>query len=545
MANDIAKFPRSAVLAVLAVCVLPALLNSFGVDFSTRQAPFDIRDYALLGPQEQDALFYIAVRGGFVFTLLEWTAFCVALVTVAFSFVHYFLTRDIITPIVGTALFLSGCLDAFQILAADRITESIADREHFIPFVWAISRTVNALVVLIGTTPLLWRPQAPTPRHGLRYMLLVGVLFVLASYTIVHFSAQIEELPTIMSARPEWIHRPLDLVPLALYLLAGGIVLPRYYRRHRSLFARGLQVSILPLVIAQLYAVSSVELYDNAFNVASALKIVGYVVPLFGLLIDYSASYQTQTALRETTAQLQLARDIQLGLLPDQAPEIAGWSVAGRCEFAEAVGGDYFDFIPLPDGRLRIVVADVSGHDAGASLLMVNTRAYLRAVSESGRTLAESMRRVNDFLVRDARGRRFVTMFACDLDQDGAFEFAAAGHTGYLRHAGGRMEILPASGMPLGVSTDRLPECRRLDALEPGAVLLIATDGLVEASDLQKSQFGVGGVKRFLEDCEDVSPDVILDNLIAGYRAFTQAAAPTDDLTLVVAVRGETAIRHS
>src|SRR5262249_11288742 len=150
---------------------------------------------------------------------------------------------------------------------------------------------------------------------------------------------------------PQFIRRPLDLIPFVAYLLVAGIVLPRLYRQHRSVFVRGLQVSILPHVVSQLYAVTSAELYDNAFNVARALKIIGYLVPLIGLLLDYTRAYQAHAALLAAEEQLHIAREIQLRLLPASRPQLAGWSIAGRCAFAEAIGGDYFDYLPLPDGR--------------------------------------------------------------------------------------------------------------------------------------------------------------------------------------------------
>jgi serine phosphatase RsbU (regulator of sigma subunit) len=533
------KFPRSMTAAVLLLCALPAALNLLGVDFSTARAPFEPQEYSLAAEAERTALFYGALRGAFVFSLLEWTGFCIALVTVTFSFVHYFLTRDIITPIVGTALFFSGSLDAFLVLAADLVTEPSARDAQFVPFIWTVSRTINAMIVVAGTTPFLWRSRSPALR-GVRYILLVGVLCALASFALVRFCARLDELPRLPFVGPEFIHRPLDLIPLALYLLAAGIVLPRFYKRRRSLFARGLQVSILPHVVAQLYAVSSQELYDNAFNVASALKIVGYLVPLVGLLIDYSRSYQAQAALRVAEEELRVAHEIQRNLLPAAAPPLAGWDLAGQCRFAEEIGGDYFDYLPLPDGSLRVVVADVSGHDPGASLLMANTRAYLRALSQSALPLEETVARLNEFLCHDAAGRRFVTLAMCQFApsrKGSGFEYTAAGHTIYVCRREGRLDTLETTGLPLGVSSERPPGCRHVGDVGRGEIVLLATDGLWETTDPQGTPFGIDRVADVLRSQQGAPAAHILDALFTVLREFCQSPALKDDVTAVVVVR--------
>jgi hypothetical protein len=531
------RFPRSIAWSVVLLCALPPVLNLFRVDFSTVHAPFDPQQYSFAGIDERTALFYQTLRGAFVFTLLEWTAFCIALVTVTFSFVHYFLARDIITPIVGTALFFSGSLDAFLVLAANLVTEPAAQHDQLVPFVWTISRTINAMIVVVGTAPFLWRSPRATS-HGLRYILLVGVLCALASFAVVRFCARLEEAPRLPFAGPAFVHRPLDLVPLALYLLAAGIVLPRFYRRHRSLFARGLQVSILPHVVAQLYAVSSTELYDNAFNVASALKIVGYLVPLMGLLVDYSQSYLAQAALRAAQEELRVAHDIQRHLLPAQPPTLAGWDIAGECRFAEEIGGDYFDYLPLEDGTLRVVVADVSGHDPGASLLMANTRAYLKALSHSAQDLAETIRELNAFLCHDAGGRRFVTLLACQLapGADG-FQYVAAGHAGYLWNPDGSLRPLDTTGMPLGVSTDRNPEVRQVSGLAAGSAVLLATDGLWEAADPEGNQFGLQRVEQVLLQNHGRPAQQSLTAIFESLRQFCHSRVFKDDVTAVLVAR--------
>ena len=523
------RFPQSVTWTVLLLCAAPPLLNLFGVNFGAKFIPFDPREYSLLdGP----------LQAVFVFALLEWTAFCIALITVTMSFLQYFLTRDLITPIIGTALFFSGCIDAFHVLAATQLTETVLNLEQFTPWVWTLSRLSNSLIVVAGTLPFLWKERRAQTNHGVRYTLLTGILCALMSYAVVRICARVEEFPVILSAMPDFVHRPLDLIPLVAYLLAAGIVLPRLYRRHRSLFTRGLQVSILPHVVSQIYAVGSEHLYDNAFNVASALKIGGYLVPLVGLLVDYSRAYQAHSALLAAEEQLNLAREIQLRMLPSKAPQIAGWSIAGRCEFAEAIGGDYFDYMALPDGRFRIVVADVSGHDPGASLLMANARAYLRAVNRPDVDLAAAIQQVNRFLCDDAQGRRFVTMFVCEVTPaSGKVSYIGCGHAALLFSSSGECKPLDATGMPLGVTSDYKLEARILHDVKAGDTLLLSTDGLTEAASRSGAMLGREGVTSLLQSTTRRSSADIVESLFAGVHRFTERSAFQDDVTVVAIAR--------
>lgn len=531
------RFPRSVVWTVAALTAAPVILNLCGADFGTQVRPFRPIDYMFLDEAGRKALFYQTLRGVFVFSLLEWTAFCIALVTVWFSFVHYFLARDIITPIVGTALFFSGCLDAFLVLAEDMLTEEPRNLESFVPIVWTVSRCLNAAIVVAGTAPFIWRDRKQ-PERGLRYMLLMGLFFALTSYAVVRFFAGIEEYPEIVSVWPEYIHRPLDLIPLAMYLLAAGILLPRVYRRHRSLFARGLQVSILPHVVAQLYAMSSAQLYDNAFNMASAMKVLGYLTPLMGLMVDYSRSYRAQAALRVAQEELRLARDIQVRLMPKAAPAVAGWDVAGRCEFAESVGGDYFDYILLEDGAVRVVVADVSGHDAGASLLMANVRATLRALSRTSDDLQDTVSRLNAFLCEDTQGRRFVTMFLCQISpKSDVIQYLGAGHAAFRDDGDGQSTMLDATGVPLGVSADTPPACKEMSSVPEGGIILLPTDGLNEACNSSGEQFGLARVRETLSSCRGRGAQSLVDELFERVSQFTGSPTSADDVTAVAIIR--------
>ncbi len=432
--TSVLKFPRGWTWIVVGTTALPAVCNLCGVQFSASDINFSIAAYQIATPQERTDMLYRAVEGTFVHSLLEWTAASVAMLTAVLACVHYSLRKDLMTPIIGTALCFAGMIDVFHTLAGMHLIGSVADPAEFEPFTWTISRFFHATILVLGTAPLAFRRSPESPQHGVRFIALSAVLFGLAAYALIIICASVPVLPRAVQATPI-LKRPWALLPLGMYLLAGGITLPRLYRRYPSLFARGLQVSVIPHVVSQLYAAFDyTHPFDNGANVASFLKIVGYCVPLAGLMFDYANASKAQAQLVAAREQLNMAHDIQMSLLPRTPPRIHGFEISGECRFAETVGGDFFDFVPLGDfdGELQsrplqqglisdaktswlTTVADVSGHDPGAAMLMANTRAYLRALAQQSHDPAVILSRLNRFVSQDVDSRRFVTMFLAAL----------------------------------------------------------------------------------------------------------------------------------
>lgn len=151
------------VWAVVVICVLPTLLNLLGVDFGSPSRPFDASATLNMPKIEVIDVLHRTLLGSFTHTILEWSAFCTAIFTVILSLIHFYIKGDVITPIIGVALFSAGCMDAFHTLAADRLIQGVADNQNLIPFTWAICRLFNALILLIGAgiflliTPGKWK----------------------------------------------------------------------------------------------------------------------------------------------------------------------------------------------------------------------------------------------------------------------------------------------------------------------------------------------------------------------------------------------------
>ena len=134
----------------MAICALPFILNLLGVDFGSSKKSFDLALASqMTGPQVVDSMFY-RLTGAFTHTLLEKSAFLVAIFTVFLAFIHFSIKRDITTPVIGLALFCAGSMDAFHTLAADRLIPAVADNRNLIPFTWAICRFFNALIMIVG-----------------------------------------------------------------------------------------------------------------------------------------------------------------------------------------------------------------------------------------------------------------------------------------------------------------------------------------------------------------------------------------------------------
>lgn len=284
-----ARLPGVLVWVVIGVSLLPAALILAGVDLgSPRTAPL-----AGLPAGEDEA--FRAMAGSFAHTILEWSAVAAAAFTAVLAFVHAGIRRDAAMPLIGAALLTAGAVDAFHVLAADRLISAATDNRLFIPFTWAISRTFNAVVLLAGAG-LVLASGALVRRVRMRGVLSVGGGFVLVALAVMYASARAAVLPeTYFPEAP--IKRPWDIGPLVLFIVAGLVVLPRFHRRHSSLFSHALLISMVPQVLTQLHMVfGSAALYDAHFNAAHGLKILAYAVPFLGLALDHVQTYRSTEA---------------------------------------------------------------------------------------------------------------------------------------------------------------------------------------------------------------------------------------------------------
>jgi sigma-B regulation protein RsbU (phosphoserine phosphatase) len=231
--------------------------------------------------------------------------------------------------------------------------------------------------------------------------------------------------------------------------------------------------------------------------------------------------------------EMEIAKQIQLSLLPEVPPVMEGIELAGRCMPATQVGGDYFDFFCRENNILDVVIADVSGHSVGAALIMVETRTVLRAQVNSVNILAV----LNDLLYDDlTRAELFITMFYAKYRTDTrVLTYGNAGHNPpiVVRRGATVCEHLDAEGLILGVKLEVEFEEKSV-VLQPGDLVLFYTDGVTEAENPGKELFGVDRLCRLLmEVCTD-PPQVIIDAVLREVTSFTGSTALQDDISMIV-----------
>jgi PAS domain S-box-containing protein len=245
------------------------------------------------------------------------------------------------------------------------------------------------------------------------------------------------------------------------------------------------------------------------------------------------------TARRKKLEQeyhLAFAREVQQRYYNAKA-SLPGFDIAAAAYPADETGGDYFDFIPQPDGSLYIVVADIAGHGIGSAFVMAEVRASLRAYATVMPDVPSLLNCVNRSLVASLGGNRFVTMFLGRLDPHRRLlEYASAGHgPGYLlRHTGDVAAVLGSTSPPLGIFPDQQFSLRSPVPLEQGDTLLLLTDGITESMDAANAQFGTEGVLDFIRRRQRSTAGELVHGLYRAARAFTGHAPQTDDMTSLI-----------
>ncbi len=252
---------------------------------------------------------------------------------------------------------------------------------------------------------------------------------------------------------------------------------------------------------------------------------------------------QQEAKERERIEQeLKVARLIQQTLLPKTLPELPGYEVAAYYQPAREVGGDFYDFLNLDDGRLGLVVGDVTDKGVPAALVMATTRTMLRAAAQRLLSPGEVLQRVNDVLVQDIPPNMFVTCLYAILDsQSGRLLYANAGHDlPYRRRAGrqGGADELRARGMPLGLMPGMGYEEKEM-FLNRGESVLFYSDGLVEAHDPRREMFGFPRLQG-LVGAHRTGGSSLISFLLAELARFTgEGWEQEDDITLVTLDRLE------
>ncbi len=296
------------------------------------------------------------------------------------------------------------------------------------------------------------------------------------------------------------------------------------------------------LLLTARYPVMSLQGWLCVGILAAILALAAYVA-LFGRpqagLEGYEPEYLMRIRERDRFArELEIAKGIQERFLPKETPSIRGFRVATRCVPAMEVGGDYYDFLPLRDGRWVLLLGDVSGKGVRAAFYMTLTKGILHAIAASESDHMVILRRLNAIFGKLGESGIFLTLCALVLDPETRkVQILSAGHNPPFLLRPGSVEILEPRGLVLGVMGDEFfsRSLQGVDlTLAPGESLVLYTDGVTEAMDRHDQEFGMERLQSSLEGARFSGAEGVAEAILDGVARFQRGARQTDDLTLLI-----------
>lgn len=296
----------------------------------------------------------------------------------------------------------------------------------------------------------------------------------------------------------------------------------------------------VPLVVNE-RAIGVIEVFNKPGGFTPADQdLLATFASSAAFAIENARLYQVAVEKGRLERELQVARQVQVSLLPQGMPRLPGWDVAAAWLPAREVAGDYYDFIVLemaPDQaqKFGLVIADVADKGTPAALFMVNTRATLRASMFDADSPMHGLTHVNQLVCNDSHDGMFVTMFYAQINSlDGVVTYVNAGHNPPLlaRACGGEPELLARTGMALGVDPSVL-FTQRAVMLEAGDCILFYTDGVPDALDAAGQEFGEARLRELVSANRGQSAAGLVGAIETALKAHIGETAPFDDITLM------------
>ncbi|NOT46344.1 MAG: SpoIIE family protein phosphatase [Acidobacteria bacterium] len=277
--------------------------------------------------------------------------------------------------------------------------------------------------------------------------------------------------------------------------------------------------------------------YEATFS-EEHLNILTTLASVASIRVENATLLEERLERERMERELELATEIQQRFQPSGPPELTGYEFQGISFSCYEIGGDYYDFIERHDGKMLIALGDVSGKGTAAALLMSSLHAAIHAQVSAKSSLEQTITSVNQYLAENTPANRFVTLFAAELDPaTGTLKYINAGHNPPLvGRIDGSIEQLSSGGFPLGIIPSAEFELGEM-TLQPGESLVVYSDGVSEANNLNGDEFGLDRLAAVIQNNLSSSAAGLRDKVESALSSFTQTAPANDDITLVIAKR--------
>lgn len=322
-------------------------------------------------------------------------------------------------------------------------------------------------------------------------------------------------------------------------LLTSNAQLDQRFGARESVKLYGLR-SVLCVPIIQKNQALGVIYVDNRFQNGifsqNDLEFLSSIASSAGIAIDNARLYRIAVEKGRMERELQMARDVQRHLIPPNTPQLPGWEFAACWKPAHEVSGDFYDFIPMADDRLGVVVADVSDKGMPAAMFMALSRSVIRSVVGQDDDLSREIGKVNQLVWRDSSEGAFITLFFAQfIASDNVIKYVNAGHNPpMVFHARDKkFEYLSRTGMAAGVEGDTVYQ-QGVVNLDNDDFVLMYTDGVTDAQ-IGKSNFGAERLMKAALDNSALSAKQLVTQLEKDLCQFSGSGDPVDDITMLVA----------
>jgi len=419
--------------------------------------------------------------------------------------------------------FFRDAYNAEQILAS--LSDEVCSIVETRPLLERVATKIGESLHIPRIAVLLQQDGLYRPAYTLGYASAPQAKFAAATATIERLRKEPEPVRVYLDDAGSWVN----------------VDLPEDERRELA----GLEPQLLlPLAVKDklLGLLSLSEKRSEEPYSGSDLRLLKSVATQTGLALanaQLTATIAEEVARREKMSrELEIAREVQERLFPQRRPEVAGLDYYGRCRTALGVGGDYYDFLALPEGKIGVALGDVSGKGIAAALMMASLEASLRAeASRAGKDMGGMIGRVNQMIYDASAEDRYATLFYAQYDPAAhLLTYVNAGHNAPMlfRQASTGVERLDKGGGPV---VGLMPDCAYEQAeiaLHAGDILLIYTDGFSEAMNPQLEEWGEIRLIAAANASRALSAEEIVSAIMSAADAYAAGAPQSDDMTLVV-----------